>query len=77
MKKYTTKKGNNLEIGSKVFYKRAQFEISKMYRDRLGVVILELETSERDPFKDLPPVIAKAEEVQMEYKNKYDKRGVN
>jgi hypothetical protein len=48
-----------------------------MYRDRLGVVILELETSERDPFKDLPPVIAKAEEVQMEYKNKYDKRGVN
>jgi hypothetical protein len=40
-------------------------------------VILELETSERDPFKDLPPVIAKAEEVQMEYKNKYDKRGVN
>lgn len=77
MKKYTNKQGNLLNLGDRVWFKRAQFYISRMYRDRLGVVILELETSERDPFKDLPPVIAKAEEVQMEYKNKYDKRGVN
>ena len=77
MKKYTNKQGNLLNLGDRVWFKRVQFYISRIYRDRLGVVILELETWERDSFKDLPPVIAKAEEVQMEYKNKYDKRGVN
>jgi len=75
MKQIEVKHGT-IHVGDKVWWLRAEFEVEKIYRDKLGVVMLELD-SNRDFLKEYGSVIAPASGVRFEYKNKYDNRGMN
>jgi len=74
MKKVDLGSGNVLHLGDKVFWLKSEFEIKKIYRDKLGVVILELDNDERDPFHDYGRVIVPASKVSKTHKNRYDKK---
>jgi len=85
MKEYTSPSGLVLKKGMVVWYLRAPFEIGKIYRDKLGVVKVDLATVRNikryDDGKILSyessnifDVVANANDIKLSYKNKYDKR---
>jgi len=85
MKAHTSLSGVELKYGAIVWYLNAPFIVGKIYRDKLGVVKVDLATVRNieryDDGKILSyessnifDVVAKANDIKSSYKNKYDKR---
>ena len=74
MKKYETKNKELIHLGDRVWYKKAEFVVERIYRNKLGQVMCELTSIFEHP-KKVGDVLVLANDLSKEKpKSRYEKK---